>query len=51
MKRRINFTQRIKIPQKNTSLTLIRENGVIKSFNAVINLQNLALPFDAKVFI
>ena len=51
MKRRINFTQRIKIPQKNIILTLIRENGIIKSFNAVINLQNLALPFDAKVFI
>ena len=51
MKRRINFTQRKKIPQKNINITLIRENEDIKSFNAIINLQGLALPFDAKVFI
>lgn len=51
MKRHINYTQRKKIPQKNINITLIRENEMIKSFNASINLQGLELPFDAKVFI
>lgn len=51
MKRHINFTRRKKIPQKNIEITLIRENEVIKSFNAKINLEGFALPFDAKVFI
>jgi len=51
MKRRLNYTQRQKIPNKNIHITLNRENDLIKSFDATINLQGLELPFDAKVFV
>lgn len=51
MKRRFNYTQRQKIPEKNVHITLHREEEAIKSFNATINLQGLELPYDAQVFI
>lgn len=51
MKRRLNYTQRQKIQAKNIHIVLLRENEVIKSFDASINLQGLELPFDAKVFV
>ncbi|KQC06653.1 MAG: hypothetical protein APR54_01535 [Candidatus Cloacimonas sp. SDB] len=51
MKRHLNYTRRQRIPAKNIHITFHRENEVIKSFDATINLQGLKLPFDAKVFV
>jgi len=51
MLRRFNFTGRIKIPKSNVKITLIEENDVIKSFNALIQLSDLNLPEGAIVFV
>lgn len=51
MKRRFNYTGRRKIPLENITITLNREKGRIKSFSATIDLSNMNLPADAKVYI
>lgn len=51
MKRRLNFTGKKKIPAKNIQIQIIRDNGVIKTFDAKINLRTMDLPQDAAVFV
>lgn len=53
MKRRINFTNRMKIKREQINITLIRDQRTkeIVSFNASINLNGMNLPDDAKVYV
>lgn len=52
MKRRFNYTGRKKIERKRISITLVRQNRVIVSFNLKkLNLDDLNLPDDAKVYV
>jgi len=52
MKRRLNFTGRRRIPQKNVSVCLIKDKqGNVVSFNATIDLNGLGFPSDAKVYV
>ncbi|MGB9759987.1 MAG: hypothetical protein ACP5KW_08595 [Thermoproteota archaeon] len=53
MKRRINFTNRIKIKREQINITLIRDPQTkeIVSFDASINLNGMNLPSDAKVYV
>jgi hypothetical protein len=52
MKRRFNYTGRIRVPQKTITITLDRDShGTIESFKAIINLVEFQLPATAKVFV
>lgn len=51
MKKRINYTQRQRIPKKNIQISLNKENDKLVNFDANINLQGFNLPFDAQVFV
>lgn len=51
MKRRFNYTNRVKITRDKFSIILNRENGDVKSFSVIIKLEGLALPPDAKVYV
>jgi len=51
MKRRLNYTGRIKLPVKCVSITLNVEDDEVKSFNADIDLVGYKLPSKAKVYV
>ncbi|MBC7091230.1 MAG: hypothetical protein H5T50_04900 [Nitrososphaeria archaeon] len=52
MKRRFNYTGRKRIPRKNISIVLNRDQqGRIRSFRATINSGGLNLPPDARVYV
>ena len=51
MKRRLNYTGRRKIERKRISITLIKRNGVISFDLKKLNLDNLDLPYDAKIYV
>jgi len=51
MKRRFNYTGRIRIPHDKVPIILNRENGDVRSFVATINFEGLNLPSDAKVYV
>lgn len=51
MIRRINFTGRIKIPSKMVKITLTRRGKDIHSFNSTIDLSELDLPENGKVYV
>ena len=51
MKRRFNYTGRSRIPQEKISIILHRDGDSIRSFNATIDVNDMKLPPDAKVYI
>jgi hypothetical protein len=52
MKRRINYTGRKRISLERISINLVKnEHSKIFAFNAVIKLDDLALPKDSKVYV
>lgn len=51
MKRRLNYTERKRITQDRISVELIRENGLVKCFDALINLDGMTLLDDASVYV
>src|SRR5208283_2973626 len=52
MRRKFNYTGRIRIMQELITINLIRgDRGSVESFRVVIDLKGLGLPETAKVFI
>jgi len=51
MKRRFNYTGRIRIPRERITVTLNRSGNSISSFNANVDLNGLHLQPDARVYI
>jgi len=51
MKRTINHTEKKRIPKNNVDISTIKKDDKIDRFRADINLDDLGLPGDAKVFV
>lgn len=51
MKRRFNYTGRKKIPREQITITLNRDAGSVRSFNATIDMNGLNLPPGVKVYV
>jgi len=51
MRRRLNYTERKRITEDKISIELIRENGIVKYFNSLMNLGGMALPDDARIYV
>jgi len=51
MKRKFNYTGRKKIKRKRISIALIRQNGTISFVLKKLNLDDLDLPSDARIYI
>ena len=51
MKRRFNYTNRCKIPIEKISISLDRDEGSVRSFNATMDLNAMNLSSDAKVYV
>ena len=52
MKRRLNYTGRKRIKRKNISISFVKQNGRVVSFNLnKLDIDNLGLPGDAKVYV
>jgi len=51
MLRRFNFTDRKRIQKSSINISLYGEKDEIKAFNAAIELSNLNLPKDARVYV
>lgn len=51
MKRRLNYTGRKKINRDKIGIALYRNEGMINSFSAKLDLAGMSLPEDAKVYV
>jgi len=51
LKRRFNYTGRKKIPREKISIILNKDGDLVRSFDATLYLNDMALPSDAKVYI
>lgn len=51
MKRRVNYTGRQRIPRENIEINLVRDDDIIRSFDAIISFDDFDFPDDAKVYI
>lgn len=51
MLRKLNFTDRVKVARSAVSITLRRDTGGVLLFDPVLDLSDLGMPADARVFV